>query len=91
MAVTCRVFEPQSGQLEAVPGGFREKRACVFVRDAGEIEGADWSGFEVVFLHADTLATARSRLVTAAVAEGARLGYEVARSRVIFPDFTRGS
>lgn len=91
MAITCRVFEPESGKLEAVPGGYREERACVFLGDAGEIEGTDWSGFEVVFLHSDTLAAARSRLVTAAVAEGARLGYEVARSRVIFPDFARGS
>lgn len=90
MAITCRVFEPAGQNIVASPGGYRERRACVFFSDSGEIDGTDWSSFEVEFLHADTLSQARNRLVTAAVAEGVRLGYDVARARVIFPDFTRG-
>lgn len=91
MAITCRVFEPQPGDIEAIPAGFREKRVCAFFADAGEIEGVDWSEFYVDFLHADTLAMQRSKLTTAAETEAARLGYGIARSRVVFPDMNRGS
>lgn len=91
MAMTCRVFEAQAGRIEAIPGGIRERRTCVFVGDAGELAVPDITEIVVEFMGGDAPGVARNRLVDAVMAEAARLGYSVARGRVMFPEMGRGN
>jgi len=91
MAMTCRVFEAQPRAIEAIPGGLRERRMCVFLADAGELDRPDFLEIVVEFLDNDPPGVARKRLVDAVMAEAARLGYSVARGRVMFPEMGRGN
>lgn len=91
MGLTCRVYESQPGQIEAIPGGVREYRQAAVVGDAGEPILPIVVSFSVDILHTDSLTATRAKLVDAAVQAVAGAGYNIARNRVICVDFSRGS